>query len=112
MNPFADTDEAITAVTRDGDMNRTVIPYCWISQGRMLMDGTVLESLDERQILEALSLNSVGVPKSWGYCFGAEEIDKEGRRWLEMEQNGEFYTGKIKDVTFSYHKDIGLEKKK
>ena len=42
----------------------------------------------------------------------AEEIDKEGRRWLEMEQDGEFYTGKIKDVTFSYHKDIGLEKKK
>jgi len=112
MNPFADTDEAITAVTRDGDMNRTVIPYCRTLQGRMLMDGTVLETLDERQSLEALSLNSVGVPKSWGYCFGAEEIDKEGRRWLEMEQDGEFYIGKIKDVTFSYHKDIGLEKKK
>jgi len=67
MNPFSDTDENVTAVTRDGEMNLSVVPFCWTPQGRMLMDGKVFELLDEDQRLEALSLNSVGVPKSWGY---------------------------------------------
>jgi CRISPR-associated endonuclease/helicase Cas3 len=111
MNPFADTDEVITAVTRDGEMNRTIIPYCRTTQGTLLMDGTVLESLDEHQRREALSLNSVGVPHSWHYFEGVE-TDEERRYRLEMEKDGESYTTKINGVTFSYHKDIGLEKKK
>lgn len=109
MNPFSDTDENITAVTRDGDMNLTVVPYCRTPQGKMLMDGTVYETLDEYQRLEALSLNSVGVPKSWKYRLDNSE---EGRYWLEMEQEGEVYQGTSKGVTFRYHKDMGLEKEK
>ncbi len=109
-NPFADTDEKVMAVTRDGEMNRAIVPYCQTFQGKVLMDGTVLESLDEYRRLEALSLNGVGVPKSWGYYL--EKPDDEGRFWLEMEQDGEYYTGRSKGVTFRYHKDIGMEKEK
>jgi len=67
MTPFNDTDENVLAVTRDGEMNLTVVPFCNTQQGRMLMDGRIIEMLDEYQQLEALSLNSVGVPKSWSY---------------------------------------------
>lgn len=109
MNPFADTDEKITAVTRDGDMSLTVVPFCRTHMGKMLMDGTVFESLDEYRRLEALSMNSVGVPKSWRHCLA--DCD-EGRYWLEMEPDGSGYRGRAKGVTFRYHKDTGLEKEK
>jgi len=109
-NPFADTDEKITAVTRDGEMNLTVIPYCLCASGKMLMDGTVLESFDEYQRLEVLALNSIGVPKSWRYSL--DESDEDGRFWLEMEQDGDGYKGRSNGMIFRYHKDTGMEKEK
>ena len=108
-NPFADTDEHVTAVTRDGEMNLTVVPYCWTEKGRMLMDGTIFELQDEYRRLECLMLNSVGVPKSWQHYF---EDSDEGRYWLAMIEDGDCYLGSSKGVTFRYHKDIGLEKDK
>jgi len=109
MNPFNDTDDKVLAVTRDGDMNLSVVPFCRAAQGRMLMDGTVFETLDELRQLEALTLNSVCVPKSWKYDL---ENPHEGRFWLEMEQEGDGYRGVSKGVTFRYHKDMGLEREK
>jgi len=109
INPFIDTDDKVLAVTRDGDMNLSIVPFCNTAQGRMLMDGTVFETLDELRQLEALSLNSVGVPKSWQYDFGNPV---EGRFWIEMQREGEGYRGVSKGVTFRYHKDMGLEREK
>jgi CRISPR-associated endonuclease/helicase Cas3 len=108
-NPFADTDENVLAVTRDGEMNLTVVPFSPSSQGKMLMDGTTLEQQDEYERLECLALNSVGVPKSWRHNF---ETPDEGRCWLEMEKDGEGFRGISKGVVFRYHKDMGLEKEK
>jgi CRISPR-associated endonuclease/helicase Cas3 len=110
MTPFNDTDENVLAVTRDGEMNSVVVPFCRVPEGRALMDGTVFEFLDEYQQLEALSLNSVGVPKSWSYYL--DNFDEKRRYWLELEQEGEGYQGISKGVTFRYHKDKGLEKEK
>lgn len=107
MTPFADTDDAVTAVTRDGEMNLNVIPFCLTPKGRMLMDGTIFDSLDEYRQLEALSLNCVGVPKTWGYWL---ENPVDGRYWLAMEFDGEGFSWSSKGVNFCYHKDIGLEK--
>jgi CRISPR-associated endonuclease/helicase Cas3 len=109
MNPFADTDEHVIAVTRDGEMNLIVVPFCRTAQGKMLMDGTIFELQDEYGRLECLTLNSIGVPKSWRRHF---EDSEEGRCWLEMEPDGEGYRGHSKGVTFHYHKDMGLEKEK
>jgi CRISPR-associated endonuclease/helicase Cas3 len=109
MNPFADTDEHVTAVTRDGEMNLIVVPFCQTAQGKMLMDGTIFELQDEYVRLESLALNSVGVPKSWRQYFNDLE---EGRCWLEMEQDGQGYRGRSKGMVFHYHKDMGLEKEK
>ena len=112
VNPFADTDEKVTAVTRDGEMNVTLVPYCDGTHGKMLMDETFVELLDEYQMLEAMALNSIGVPASWRGCFEKEMADKEGRYWLKMDQRGEFYEGVLNGAIFRYHKDIGLERKK
>jgi CRISPR-associated endonuclease/helicase Cas3 len=109
MNPFTDTDERVMAVTRDGEMNLIVVPFCWTPQGKMLMDGNVLELQEEYGRLESLALNSVGVPKSWRHYFDDTE---EGRCWLEMDQDGEGFRGHSKGMVFHYHKDIGLEKEK
>jgi CRISPR-associated endonuclease/helicase Cas3 len=109
MNPFADTDEHVTAVTRDGEMNLIVVPFCQSAKGKMLMDGTIFELQDEYGRLECLALNSIGVPKSWRRYF---EEPNEGRCWLEMKKDGEGYMGRSKNVTFRYRKDTGLEKEK
>lgn len=110
INPFPDTDQTITAVTRDGEMNITVLPFCVVPEGTMMMDGTVLEMVDELKRLEILALNSLGVPKSWGYYLG--EMDDEGRHRLEMRKDGDFFIAKINGKIFRYHKDIGMEKEK
>jgi CRISPR-associated endonuclease/helicase Cas3 len=110
MNPFADTDEKVTAVTRDGEMNLTIVPYRQGAEGKRLMDGTFLEMLDEYQRLEALAMNSIGVPASWKGYLDNSTADDEGRYWLEMEQDGEFYAGISKSVAYRYHKDMGLER--
>lgn len=109
MNPFTDTDAHVTAITRDGDMNLTVVPFCKTAQGTILLDGTILEQQEEYKRLECLSLNSVGVPKSWQHWFNEPE---DGKYWLQMEQDGDGYIAFSKGVTFNYHKDYGLEKKK
>lgn len=109
INPLSDNDETVTAVTRDGEMNLTVVPFCQTAQGRMLMDGTIFETLDEQRRLEALSLNSVGVPSTWRGCF--KNCD-EGRFWLELKEDEEGFLGSSNGKTFRYHKDMGLEKEK
>lgn len=110
MNPFADTDEKVTAVTRDGEMSLTIVPFCRTPEGAMLMDGTEYEKLDEYQRLESLSLNRVSAPKSWRRYL--ENSDEEGRYWIEMGKEGEVFRGVSRGVTFRYHKDTGLEKEK
>lgn len=107
-NPFADTDQAITAVTRDGEMNLTLVPFCQTSGDRVLLDGTELNSLDDYRRLEALTLNSIGVPASWRNYFS--QSDDEGRYWMEMRREGESFIGEEDGATFKYHKDTGLER--
>ncbi len=109
VNPFSDTDGYVMALTRDGEMNITVVPFCRNREGTALMDGSILEGLDEYKRLESLSLNSIGVPNSWRHHF---DKDDEGRCWLEMEPDDEGFVGSSKGMTFRYHKDIGLERKK
>jgi CRISPR-associated endonuclease/helicase Cas3 len=90
-------------------MNLTVVPFCKTAQGTMLLDGAILEKQDEYKRLECMALNSVGVPKSWQHWFNEPE---DGKYWLQMEQDGDRYSAFSKGVTFNYHKDYGLEKKK
>ncbi len=109
-NPFGDAHEEITAVTRDGEMSLTLVPYCASQGGRMLLDGSVFENLGKLQRLEALSLNSIGVPASWrGFLI---EPDDQGRFWLEMQKEGDAFAATCKGVVVRYRRETGLEKVK
>ena len=104
-----DSDEKIRAVTRDGEFNLAVVPYLQTSSGKLLLDGSVFEAKAERQQLEALAMNTVGVPKSWGKYLPA--ADDEERIWLAMQADGAFWEAQCKDMIISYHPELGMEKK-
>lgn len=103
-----DDDENVRAVTRDGEFNVSVIPYLETARGKQLLDSSILDSLSEWQQAEALAMNIVGVPKSWGKLL--PEKDKEGRVWLAMQQGGEFWKACSKEIWFTYHPVWGMEK--
>lgn len=103
-----DDDENVRAVTRDGEFNVSVIPYLETNRGKQLLDSSILDSLSEWQQAEALAMNTVGVPKSWGKLL--PEKDKEGHVWLAMQQDGEFWKACSKAIWFTYHPVWGMEK--
>lgn len=103
-----DTDEQIRAVTRDGEFNLSVTPYLQTASGKQLLDSSILESLSEWQQAEALAMNTVGVPKSWGKFL--PKPDEEGRIWLAMQRDGEGWRVNCEDVVLSYHPTWGMEK--
>lgn len=113
-NPFVDSDQSITAVTRDGEMSLTVIPYLESVDGRQTIDGNFLGRLDEYQLKETLALNGVSVPGSKGWKYSLDEVAEinEGRYWLKMQTDGEGFVAEGKKVIFRYHRDTGLRREK
>lgn len=114
ITPFTDTDEQITAVTRDGEMSLTVMPYLESASGRQTVDGCLLGHLDEYQLKETLALNGVSVPgsKAWKYSLDEVAEINEGRYWLKMQPDGEGFVAEGKKVIFRYHRDTGLRREK
>lgn len=107
-----DSHEKIRAVTRDSEFNLSVVPYLETVQGRQLLNGTTFELLDEWQQAEALSMNSVGVPNSWGNGWKKflPEQNEDDYIWLSMKQNGEIWCVTCNGVDLSYHPEWGMEK--
>lgn len=103
-----DSDEKIRAVTRDGEFSLTVVPYLDIQAGKQLLDASMFETLSEWQRAEAMAMNTVGVPKSWGKFL--PKPDDEQRIWLAMQQAGEFWKTRNKEICFTYHPVWGMEK--
>lgn len=114
ITPFTDSDEQITAVTRDGEMSLTVMPYLESASGRQTVDGCLLGRLDEYQLKEMLALNGVSVPgsKSWKYSLDEVAEINEGRYWLKMQPDCEGFVAEGKKVIFRYRRDTGLRREK
>ena len=114
ITPFTDSDEQITAVTRDGEMSLTVMPYLESASGRQTVDGCFLGRLEENQLKETLALNGVSVPgsKNWKYSLDEVAEINEGRYWLKMQSDGEGFVAEGKKVIFRYHRDTGLRREK
>ncbi len=114
MNPFTDTNENVTAVTRDGEMSLTVMPYLDSVNGPETIDGDSLDSLDDYERNETLALNCISVPgsKAWKYSLKDKDLDKEGRYWLEMRPDGDDFVSERNKVIFRYHRDTGLRREK
>lgn len=109
MTQFRDEDDRITSLTRDSEMNLTVVP---VQKGRRLLDGTAIKSLDEGTLLETLSLNSIPVPSGWDkYLYGCER-DEDGRYFLQMVFDGFYWVHRTGNYRFYYTSDFGLERRK
>lgn len=112
VNPFTDSDEQITAVTRDGEMSLTVVPYLASSEGRRTIDGEIFPQSDDFQRNEVLALNGISVPgsKTWKYSLEDVSYLEDGRYWLEMQLDGDTFVAEGNKVIFRYHRDTGLRR--
>ncbi len=110
MNELSDNDSHVSALTRDGDMSLNLTPFYTNTQGkRCLLNGQLIDALEESDRLEAINLNSVAVPKSWGNHGRLPEFDKDGLIWLPMQAttNGQFVATQGEYIYF-YHANTGL----
>jgi CRISPR-associated endonuclease/helicase Cas3 len=103
---FQDTDEIMSGLTRDGEMSLTVLP---ILQDGRLLDGHVLDELDEHAITEALMLNSIPVPHGWDKWLKGCDRDSEGRYRLSMSAVAADGFASA-DGRFRYTSSMGLER--
>jgi len=106
VSQFRDEDGIATSLTRDDEMSLTVLPIQ--SDGRLL-DGQMLDRLDERALAELLNLNAVPAPASWQKRLSGCKRDDDGRVILEMTAGtqGDWIS---QDMKFRYSGTFGLER--
>lgn len=110
MNELSDNDSNVSALTRDGDMNLNVTPFYTDMQGeRCLLSGELIDKLDESERLEAINLNSVAVPKSWGKYGRLPEADKDSFIWLAMQIDSDGCLG-AEQGNYFYHSNTGFKR--
>lgn len=107
---FRDQEGEITSLTRDGEMSLSVLP---LTADGSLLDGPRIEDMPDQQLAEALNLNSVPVPASWGKLLYDCRIDSEGPfvgcyQLVLSLAGGGFWQSR--DGNFRYSKEFGLEK--
>jgi CRISPR-associated endonuclease/helicase Cas3 len=102
---LGDDDVTERAVTRDGAMSLSLVPYVDAGDGKQLLNGQVLERLPEDLRLEALMLNQVNVPESWRGWIDAEP-DEMGRYWLAGRLKTDGWESA--DGQFCYRKETGM----
>lgn len=113
VNPFADSDESVTALTRDGEMSLTIIPYVDSPNGPQLLDGELVNGLDDFRRAEELAMNSIAVPARWrAWMRELGQVDDEGRYWVNMAERKEGFVIEGMKVAFRYRRDTGLERVK
>lgn len=107
MNPLADSDENVRALTRDGEMSLSLVLVD--AEGRLLGEFESIAEVDEWERRERISLSAVSVPASWKDLLPAQ--DEDGLIWLNVSQNesGDWFGVGI-DAAFRYNSDYGLEK--
>lgn len=106
MNPFADTDENVQALTRDGEMSLSLALID--EKGCLLGDAEPVQELEEWVRRERLALAMIGVPHGWKKYLST---DDEGVAWLRMDSRNGIWIGESKACLFSYSEEYGLERK-
>lgn len=107
--PLNDSDEKIQAVTRDGEMSLSVVPYLQTVQGKQLLDGQIIKQLDEFKQGEVLALNRVNVPHTWRKYLD-DSLDEQGLLWLEGQLINDTWQSHRKGGALVYTKESGMTK--
>ncbi len=112
MHELSDNDANVSALTRDGDMSLNVLPIYVDDQGRRcLLNGECLDELDDSQRAEALNLNSVAVPKSWGKHDRLPMVDQDAVIRLVMQkEKADRFLARFGNDVYSYQLETGLER--
>lgn len=108
--PFQDTDSNVSALTRDSEMSLGVIPVVMQNGRRCFLEGVPLDSIEEWQLWEALNLNTIGVPASWGKHNILPAFETDGLIYLEMEAREDGWVAERGKYRFKYTIQRGLER--
>jgi CRISPR-associated endonuclease/helicase Cas3 len=107
MNPFADTDQNASSLTRGKEMGLNLVPVIAGQIERILLDGECRKDVNQFEWDELLNMNSMPVPASWkqwlprfedGYIFLPMVGESDGWIW----RNGKY--------SLKYTTDYGLER--
>jgi CRISPR-associated endonuclease/helicase Cas3 len=110
VEEFSDTDSNVSSLTRDGEMSLNVLPVMETDNGCTLLEGgTPLESLEKWWKDEAINLNMVSVPHSWGRK-GFLPRPENGLVQLPLTADDTGWRGEFGGVIVRYSKEYGLEK--
>jgi CRISPR-associated endonuclease/helicase Cas3 len=115
MNSLADSDSNVAALTRDGEMGLTVVPFFLDSQGRKAtLVGEAFDVQDPSTYFELTNLNSINVPVSWsGKKQSLErlpQMDEYGLIWLKMVKDGDIWHGNHAGYDYLYAPTSGLQR--
>lgn len=108
MNPLADSDNNVRALTRDGEMSLSVALLD--TDGKLLYDPDPLPKPDDFDRAEKISLGSVGVPHTWSSSM--PEPNSAYEILLIMELQGDVWWAECKACEYTYTRIYGLEREK
>ena len=113
MNSLNDDDGNVSALTRDGEMSLTVVPYT-NQENKYFISGEKLDDKDPAYF-EQINLNSVKVPGSWKKSLPS--FDGNGLIMLEMLKNmnkvqytSKQYESKGKQYFYCYDEEKGFQR--
>jgi CRISPR-associated endonuclease/helicase Cas3 len=110
MTPLVDDDQKVTAVTRDGEMSLTLVPFESTRQGRRLRNHKICEELDPGDLPEALAMNKVSVPRSWRYALEGNCTEEENVYWLAMGADDDVRHTRMGNWELRYDSKKGMER--
>jgi len=112
ITPFADTDENISALTRDGDMSLLVMPVVIDAGKKRCLDGQCLDDLEDWQLPEVVNLQTISVPGTNSWKGSLPQAEQEGIIYLEMTADADKWVATVGQYRFIYTVDRGLEREK
>lgn len=103
-------DVSIAVKTRDGEMSLTILP---LQMDGRLLDGSQLDGLADGERAEALNLNTIPVPYTWGKsALSSCSPDDEGRYHLKFTADvADTWISRLGKTIFYYSEEFGLERR-
>lgn len=106
---FRDSEGNASSLTREGEMNLSVIPVMEKSGMRYFLDGIPVPRSSDKYDREQLSQNSVGVPSTWRAILPKSQ---DGLHYLPMLKTEEGWRFDYEGGYLLYTQDRGLQRVK
>jgi len=104
---FRDTEGNAASLTREGEMNLSVIPMVEQNEKRCFLDGTDVPKANDKYNREHLSQNSLGVPNSWRKILPKSQ---DGLYYLPMQKCDDGWRFDYEQGYLFYTQERGLKK--